>query len=387
MKKIFHKIKENGRSFQGLLPQSEMRNDGSFRLDRGGNWTDGFYIGVFNLAHLLSGDPEFRKLAKDYDDFFALRIQNTDTINEENEFLPLDHDVGMIFLPVAGYGYTTEKRDFYWDMLVRAADILAERFNPKGNFIRAWDTWSWDTDPQFIAEKKGKAIIDSMMNLPLLFQVSKLTGKTHYYDIALKHAHTMAQHIVREDGSTFHTYNFNPETGAPIGGKTEQGYGDDSCWSRGQAWAVYGFALAYKYTGCQHFLEISQKTGAYFMAHLNSLDLPCWDFSATGQLFAPWDSSAALICASGMLELYELTGEEQYKNNALRLLTAVERFCLTEDYPQCQPLILHGCSGTVYSEKDPERLKNSTIDQALVYADYFYLECKLKLSDCKTRIF
>ena len=123
------------------------------------------------------------------------------------------------------------------------------------------------------------------------------------------------------------------------------------------------------------------------MAHLNALDLPCWDFSAAGQLFAPWDSSAALICASGMLELYELTGEEGYKNNALRLLKAVERFCLTEDYPNCQPLILHGCSGTVYSEKDPERLKNTTIDQALVYADYFYLECKLKLSDCKTRIF
>lgn len=387
MKKIFDKIKANAKQFGGLLPQSEVRNDGTFRLNRGGNWTDGFYIGVLNLAYLLSGDKEFRQLAKGYDDFFALRIQNTEAINKENDFLPLDHDVGMIFLPVAGFGYEEEKSSFYRDMLLRAADILADRFNPQGDFIRAWDTWSWDTDPTFIEEKKGKVIIDSMMNIPLLFQAAKMTGDSRYYDIGIRHARTMAKHIVRPDGSTFHTFNFDHKTGKPIGGKTQQGYSDASCWSRGQAWAVYGFAMAYRDTGCKEFLEISQKTGAYFMAHLNSLDLPCWDFAAANQLFAPWDSSAALICASGFLELYELTGQVQYKENALRLLTAAERFCLTADYPQCQPLILHGCSGTVYSEENPEQLQNTTIDQALVYADYFYLECKLKLSDCKRRIF
>ena len=387
MERIFQKIKNNGHSFGGLLPQSEVRNDGTFRLDRGGNWTDGFYIGVFNLAYLLSGDPEFRQLAKSYDSFFELRIQNTPKINEENQFLPLDHDVGMIFLPVAGFGLEEEKSEYYRQMLLKAADVLVERFNPMGNFIRAWDTWEWDTDPEFIQEKKGKAIIDSMMNIPLLFQAHKLTGDSRYYEIGVKHAHTMADHIVRPDNSTFHTFNFDPVTGKPVGGKTEQGYSHDSCWSRGQSWAVYGFALAYKYTGCQRFLEISQKTGAYFMAHLNSLDLPCWDFSAAHQLFAPWDSAAALICASGYLELFDLTGEVVYRENALRLLKAVERFCLTADYPDCQPLIIHGCSGTAYSKNAPEILKNTTIDQALVYADYFYLECKLKLSDCKRRIF
>ena len=387
MNRIFEKIKQNGKSFGGLLPQSEVRNDGTFRLDRGGNWTDGFYVGVFNLAYLLSGDPEFRQLAKGYDDFFALRIENTPQINEENAFLPLDHDVGMIFLPVAGFGYEEEKSEFYRNMLLRAADVLVERFNPKGGFIRAWDTWQWDTDLAFIEEKKGKVIIDSMMNIPLLFKASEMTGDARYSEIGLRHAHTLAKHIVRPDGSTYHTFNFDHKTGKPIGGKTQQGYSDDSCWSRGQAWAVYGFAMAYRDTGCREFLEISQKTGAYFMEHLNALDLPCWDFSAANELFAPWDSSAALICASGFLELYELTEQAQYKENALRLLRAVERFCLTVDYPACQPLILHGCSGTVYSQSDPNQLQNTTIDQALVYADYFYLECKLKLSNCKKRIF
>ena len=387
MEKIFDKIKENGRSFGGLLPQSQMYNNGKFRLAKGGNWTDGFYVGVFNLAYLLSGDPEFRTLAKEYDEFFSLRIQNTPEINEANEFLPLDHDVGMIFLPVAGFGYEAEGTKFYRDMLLRAADILIERFNPKGDFIRAWDTWDWDTDPEFIQEKKGKVIIDSMMNIPLLFRASKLTGDGKYYDIGLRHAKTMAKYIVRPDHSTFHTYNFDPETGAPIEGKTRQGYSDASCWSRGQAWAVYGFAMAYRDTRETEFLEISKKTADYFMAHLNSLDLPCWDFSAADEIFAPWDSAAALICASGLLELYELTGERVYRENALRLLNAVERFCLTADYPACQPLILHGCSGTAYSKDNPNLLDNPTIDQSLVYSDYFYLECKLKLSPCKRRIF
>lgn len=387
MERILAKIKRNGHQFGGLLPQSHMRNDGTFRLSRGGNWIDGFYIGVFNLAYLLSGDPEFRQLAKDYDDFFVLRIQNTPEINVANKFLPLDHDVGMIFLPVAGFGYAEEKTDFYRDMLVKAADVLLDRFHEKGGFIRAWDTWAWDTDPVFIEEKKGKAIIDSMLNIPLLFQVARITGENRYHEVGLRHAHTMADHIVRPDGSTYHTYNFDPVTGMPRCGKTEQGYSDESCWSRGQSWAVYGFALAYKYTGCDRFLEISKKCCDYFMTHLNALDLPCWDFSAADQVFAPWDSSAALICASGMLELHELTGEERYRADALRLLRAVERFCLTEDYDQCQPLILHGCTGTAYAESDPKRLKVTVIDQALVYADYFYLECKLKLSDCKKRIF
>ena len=387
MEQIFAKIKRNGHQFGGLLPQSHMRNDGTFRLSKGGNWIDGFYIGVFNLAYLLSGDPEFRQLAKSYDDFFALRIKNDPDINTANKFLPLDHDVGMIYLPSAGFGYTEEKSEFYRDMLVKAADVLMDRFNEKGGFIRAWDTWAWDTDPVFIEEKKGKAIIDSLLNIPLLFQVAKLTGDEKYYQVGLRHANTMADYIVRTDYSTYHTYNFDPVTGAPRCGKTEQGYSDESCWSRGQSWAIYGFALAYKYTKQSRFLELSQKCGEYFMQHLNSVDLPCWDFSAADQMFAPWDSSAALVCASGMLELYELTADEKYRENALRLLKAVERFCLTADYENCQPLILHGCTGTVYTESDPKRLKVPVIDQALIYADYFYLECKLKLSSCKTRIF
>lgn len=387
MEKIFEKIKRNGIEFDGKIPKCGMTYDGKYHLGNGGGWTDGFYVGVFNLAYELTGDKDFRDLAKRYDSFFDLRIQNTDEINEANNFLALDHDVGFIFMLGAGYTYLKEKDAHAKEILIKAADILVNRFNEKGGFIRAWDTWKWDKDEQFIEEKKGKVIIDSMMNIPLLFKVSQITGDNSYYDIAVKHAHTVAENIVRDDFSTYHSYNFNHITGEPICGRTVQGYSDDSCWSRGQAWAVYGFALAYKYTKNPQFLEISKRTADYFMSHLSAVDMPCWDFAASNEAFAPWDSAAAAICASGLLEIYERSGDEKYKDYALRLIKALDAFCLTKDYENCQPLILHGCVGSAYAKGESDKLINRSIGQSLVYSDYFYLECKLKLTDNATRIF
>lgn len=386
-KRIFEKIRHNGEDFNGKLPQTKGQSDGKFALNYGGDWTDGFYIGVFNLAYSLTGDEEFHKIAEKYEAFLDMRIKNTPEVNEANRFLKLDHDVGMIFLPTAGFNYTCYQREKDKEILIKAADVLKERFNEKGNFIRAWDTWKWDTDEAFIEEKKGKVIVDSMMNIPLLFQVSKITGEQQYYDIAKRHAVTVADYIVREDFSTYHTYNFDHLTGKPLCGKTRQGYSDESCWSRGQAWAVYGFALAYKYTGETRFLHIADKTAKYFMDHLSAMDMPCWDFTAADQLFAPWDSAASAICASGLLEMWQLTGENVYKENAIRLLKALETFCLTDQYPKCQMLLLHGCVGSAYQEAVPQKLDNSAIGVSLVYADYFYLECMLKLSGSKLHIF
>lgn len=387
MNKILDKIKRNAISFDGKIPTCCMLADGKYRLDNGGGWTDGFYIGAINIAYALSGDEEFLELAAVYDEFLKKRIENTDEINETNGYLKLDHDVGMIFLPANGFRYSLNKNESDRDILIKAAEVLCERFNEKGGFIRAWDTWKWDTDEKFIEEKKGKVIIDSMMNIPLLFQVAEITNESRYYDIALRHAHTVADNIVREDYSTFHSYNFDYITGEAICGRTVQGFSDDSCWSRGQAWAVYGFALAYKYTKEERFIEIAKGTAEYFMNNLSVVDMPCWDFAAKNETFAPWDSAAAAICASGLLEIYELTADKKYYEYSMRLIKALEKFCLTVGYDNCQPLILHGCIGTAYAKGDELSLVNRSIGQALVYSDYFYLECKLKLSGNKIRIF
>lgn len=388
MNAVLKKIKKNGIRFSGKIPVSRMSQDGKYVLGNGGGWTDGFYIGVFNLAYILSGDKEFLMLSEKYDDFLKLRIKNTDEINKENGFIKLDHDVGMIFLPSSGFAYTVFGREKDKEMTLRAADVLAERYNEKGKFIRAWDTWDNDTDAEFIEEKKGKVIIDSLLNIPLLFKASEITGEKRYYDIAYNHAKTLSKYIVREDYSTYHTYNFNYITGEAVMGKTQQGLNNDSCWSRGQSWAVYGFALAYKYTGDKEFLEKSEKTSEYFMEHLLPIDLPMWDFCIDEECeFIPWDASAAAICASGLLELFELTGKEQHRENAIRLIRAIEKFCVTEEYEKCEPLVLHNTAGPVYREDDFNKIIVGAIDQASVYADYFYLECKLKLSGEKLRIF
>ncbi len=385
---VLKKIKKNAISFDGKIPFSRMTRDGKYTLGNGGGWTDGFYIGVLNLAYAISGDTEFRTLAERYNDFLKLRVQNTDEINDKYGFMKLDHDVGMIFLPSAGFGYTAFNGETDKEILLAAAEVLAERYNEKGKFIRAWDTWSHDTDIAFIEEKKGKVIIDSLLNIPLLFKAYEITGDKRYYNIAYSHAKTLSKYIVREDYSTYHTYNFNHITGEAICGKTQQGFSDESCWSRGQSWAVYGFALAYKYTGDKEFLEKSEKTAEYFMNHLNCVDLPAWDFFVCDKFdFIPWDASAATICASGLLELYDLTKMEDHKSNALRLLRAIEKFCVTSEYENCQPLVLHNTAGPVYRDDKFNEILVPAIDQASVYADYFYLECKLKLSSNKLRIF
>ena len=129
----------------------------------------------------------------------------------------------------------------------------------------------------------------------------------------------------------------------------------------------------------EEMLNTADKCAEYFMNNLDAVDMPCWDFKAKNEPFAPWDASATCICASGLLELYEITKNEKYNNYAERLLNSIEKFCLTTDYPKCQPLILHSTVGSAYRENDKSRLLNITIDQAVVYADYFYIEAILKL--------
>ncbi len=390
IEKILKKVERNGKRFQGKVPHCHMNEDGKYGLCEGGSWTDGFYPGVLNLAYVLTGKKEFLDYSREYDKLWDLRIMNTKEINEKNNYLALDHDVGFIFLPSCGFFANNFQDEKAKQICISAADTLVKRFHEKGKFIRAFNTWSWDTDPEYIQEKKGKSIIDSMMNLSLLFQVTEWTGDKKYYNVGYSHAKTTAKYFVRQDGSTYHNYNFNPETGEPVGGKTGQGYSDNSCWSRGQAWGIYGFALTYKYTKDEMFLDCSKKLAKYFMDNLSGVDMPCWDFSAKSEAFAPWDSSAAAICASGLLELSDLTeGEEKeyFRSQAERLLEALDKWCSTEEYPKMEPILLHGCIGSAYREHKEKEIVVKEIQQALTYGDYFYLESILKMTKSKVRIF
>ena len=192
-------------------------------------------------------------------------------------------------------------------------------------------------------------------------------------------ADTVAKYIVRSDGSTFHQYNFNPSTGAPKGGVTGQGYDDSSCWSRGQAWAVYGFTEAYEYTGISSYLDIAEKAARYFVAHLMPYGLPLWDFDCASLPFRPVDASAAAIALSGLITLNKHRRCIEFENGIRSILNGLITHCSALEIEGWESVLLHACIGSAYRKGSEHTLVVPYTDCPLIYADYYFLEALMKL--------
>lgn len=280
----------------------------------------------------------------------------------------LHHDVGFQFLSTAviKHKITGDKDAFRRG--IEAANFLAARFNPVGNFIRAWNE-----------DKHGWVIIDCMLNISLLFWASEVTGDPRYKHIAIRHAETTMKYGVREDGSSYHILSFDAENGEYIEAFGGQGLAPESTWSRGNSWALYGFANAYRNTGDIRFLNVAKRTAHYFIASLPEDLVPYWDFRLESLEGQPRDSSAAAIAASGLLEIADVVpiGEKQlYAGAAERILKSLTENYATWDQPEHEAILLHGTgSGT------------SFIDVSLIYGDYYYVEAIAKLNAWKNRIY
>jgi unsaturated chondroitin disaccharide hydrolase len=224
-------------------------------------------------------------------------------------------------------------------------------------------------------KQRGRTIIDSLMNMPLLIWASEQTGDPRYKDAARRHTEQLRQHILRDDNSTFHTFYWDAETGEPLRGGTEQGAFDDSCWARGQAWGIFGFAMNYKETCDQGLLDAAWRCADYFLSHLPSDLIPFWDLVYTEGSDAPRDSSSAAIAVCGLIELASV---EQDPERAARATDAADRILasLIENYTPETPaasdaLLLHG----VY-----DLPKNVGVDEGTLWGDYFYLEALTRAS-------
>ena len=205
-----------------------------YRGEENALWTSSFYPGMCCLAYEITGDPVFLKHTDQVLDSFEERIRNRRHIR---------HDMGFLYtLSCVSLCKLTGSQRAY-RLAHEAADILAERYNEKGRYIQAWGEMG-------IGCPDVKIIIDTMLNLPLLYW----TGDERKAEIAANHAETTADLLIRPDYTSYHTYLMNPETGEAVSGKTHQGYADESVWARGQAWAVYGFALSCRYTKKERFL-------------------------------------------------------------------------------------------------------------------------------------
>jgi unsaturated chondroitin disaccharide hydrolase len=326
---------------------------GAWATTGASSWTSGFFPGSLWLLYQHTGDSQWLAWAQKWQAGIESQKNRTDT-----------HDLGFMFFTSFGNGYRLTGNDAYRQVLLSAAGSLAQRYSPAVGCIKSWDAGADDF----------KVIIDNMINLELLFWAAKHGGDPAWYAMALSHALKTREQHVRADGSTYHLVNYDPVTGAVKSKQTVQGYSDGSTWSRGQAWAVYGFTIAYRETADTRFLETARATADYFIDHLPADQVPYWDFQAPGIPNEPRDSSAAAVAASGLLELSQLDPDrahrEHYRDTAERMLIALSSPAYLAEGTPSQAVLLHG------TRNKP----GGSFDTGLVWGDYYFLEALLRYS-------
>lgn len=330
----------------------------TYVLTDNNHWMTSFWPGQLWLAYAVTGDEIFRQEAERKLASFEYRLVNR--IDES-------HDLGFLYSLSARAQWQMTGDLAARQLGIDAAERLITRFHPKGEFIQAWGVMN---DPV----EGGRMIVDCLMNLPLLFWASYETGDPKYAEVASKHAHTTLRFLVRDGDRTYHTFFFNQETGEPIGGKTAQGFADDSLWSRGQAWAIYGFALAADWTGDTAFLDISIRLAERFWTELGSELVPLWDFRVTPDGPQKRDSSAGAIAACGMFKLATLVKDAAqaatFKGRAEKMTTRLTEACF-ETSPEAWGL-LRDSSYSVPA--------NRAVEQFMPFGDYYYLESLVTMS-------
>lgn len=325
-------------------------------------WTTGFWTGVLWLCYEATGDEKFKKAATIQVDSFLNRIEEHIDTNH--------HDMGFLYSPSCVAAYKLTKNETGKKAALLAADNLISRFQSVGNFIQAWGNLG--------DEDNYRLIIDCLLNLPLLFWATEETGDQKYREVALKHIDTAMKVIIRPDNSTYHTYYFDKTTGEPTVGITRQGYRNGSAWARGQAWGIYGSALAYRYTKNEKYFDIFKRLTAFFLEHLPEDQLPYWDFDFTTGSDEPRDSSASAIAVCGMLEMSKYLNKEDaayYTSEAKRLLDVLIDTCAVKDPKVSNGLLLHG----TYARQSPYNpCNNRGVDECNTWGDYYYLEALMR---------
>ena len=333
------------------------------------DWTTGFWTGEIWLSYeymTAAGDPSAALLKK------AGEIQVESFLDRIVRKIEVDHhDMGFLYTPscVAAYKLTGNQKGR--EAAIKAADQLITRYHPVGEFIQAWGPM----DPP----ENYRLIIDCLLNLPLLYWASDETGDLRYRDIAEKHIHTAIRNVIREDYSTWHTFFFDRKTGAPDHGATCQGYRDGSAWARGQAWGIYGCALAYRYTKQPEYIDLFCHVSEYFLRHLPADMIPYWDLTFTDGDDQPRDSSSASIAACGMLEMIRFMEPDDaavWRTYAMQLVKSLLDHYAVTDPAVSNGLVLH----STYSNHSPYNTCNHYgVDECNSWGDYFYMEALTRL--------
>lgn len=347
----------------GCFPQI-FTIDGMYPTGKNTEWTPGFFTGIHWLCYELTQDEAFKAAALAQVDSFYTRIVTHDCTD--------NHDLGFLYTLSCTAAYQLTGSEKAQEAALLAADELLLRFQEKGQFLQAWG--ATDNPAHY------RMIIDCLLNVPLLYWASEQTGNAIYREKAVAHSETAMRHLFRLDCSTYHTFFFEPLTGAPVKGITAQGYSNDTAWARGQAWGIYGMALCYRYTRNPKALAIFRGVLDYYLQHLPENDIPFWDLSFTDGSGEPWDSSAAAIAACGVLEMASLVDTETaaaYHDLATKIAGSLYRHCRAIPAERQTGLLLHG----VYNKKSPFNTREDAgVDESNLWGDYFWLELLARLT-------
>ena len=321
-------------------------------------WTDGFWTGLLWLCYEYTGDEVFRVRAEENIDSFLHRVENR---------IELDHhDLGFLYSIscVAGYKLIGSEKGKRAGIL--AADKLMERYNERDGFIQAWGAVG--------AKDNYRLIIDCFMNIPLLYWATDVTGDKKYAEAADKHYEKAANHVIRDDASAFHTFYFDCDTGAPVGGKTRQGYSDDSAWARGQAWGIYGIPLNYIQNHNPASINLFKGMTNYFLNRLPEDDVCYWDLIFGDGSGHSRDSSAAAVAVCGIHEMLKYLPEvdedkKTYQYAMHRILRSlIDNYAGTKAEPG-NPILYHG----VYSWHS-----GNGVDEGNIWGDFYYMEALMR---------
>ena len=358
-----------GKDGKAIMPHS-MRKDGTPSKGSIYLWTAGFFPGTLWYLADYTGDKALQDSALAY----TRQMEPAKTFTD-------NHDIGFMMYCSYGNANRFAPKDGYEDILTESARSLCTRFRPKAGVIQSWNGFrSWHGDKVY----DFPVIIDNMMNLELLFHASKVTGNDEYKNVAISHAEKVMKNQIRKDYSHFHIIYYDKETGAPIKGETSQGYSDNSCWSRGQSWGIYGFTMCYRETGDKRFLKTAQGMADYYLDHPNlpSDKVAWWDFNANQEGYVPGVRSKANITPI----LYRDASAAACTASALLELSTYVKGAKSKKYLESAKRILHSLSSAAYRAKLGENanfiLMHSTgavphggeIDVPLTYADYYFIE-------------
>lgn len=337
------------------------------------DWTPGFFPGTLWYSYEYKPDNALLQAATAW----------TEKLEPLKDFKE-HHDLGFMVYCSYGNAYRITKNEKYKDILVQAARSLSTRFDARVGCIKSWNAFkSWHGNNTY----PFPVIIDNMMNLELLFFATRVTGDSSFYKLAVTHADNTLKNQFRKDYSSYHVICYDPNTGAVTGKETAQGYADNSTWSRGQAWAIYGYTMTYRETRNPVYLQAAVGMADFFLNHKNlpKDKVPYWDFNVHQKGYTPGknsfalsvptpyrDASAAAITASALFELstYVPKKEAKFRKAAISMLSSLSEPTYKAAVQTNGNFILKHSVGSIPHQNE--------IDVPLVYADYYYIEALLR---------